>query len=310
MNTQSNSIPESHATSQAMAAADISTARRLQWSVRRELWEYRSLYLGPLIVAGLILGTFLIDLFHFPADFHASTSKLGALQQIDFIQRPYLFTALLLMGAALIVSVFYCLDTLQSERRDRSILFWKSVPVSDLTTVLAKASIPIVVLPLITFAITALTQGVIFLLSTARLAGSGNVGLLWSHVPLLQIWTMEFFHLLAFHGFWYAPFYGWLLLASAWSRRAALLWAVLPPFAIGMLEKFVLHSTHFALMLQHRFMGDPGAGAPKSGRAIMDLLMPVTPGQLLISPGLWVGLTITAVFLAVAVRLRRYREPN
>ena len=62
--------------------------------------------------------------------------------------------------------MFYCLDALYGERRDRSILFWKSLPVSDLTTVLSKASIPIVVLPLLTFAVTVATQ-LIMLLSAA-----------------------------------------------------------------------------------------------------------------------------------------------
>ena len=71
---------------------------------------------------------------------------------------PYSHAAMLLMVTAFIVGVFYCLDALHGERRDRSILFWKSLPVSDLTTVLSKASIPLVVLPLLVFAITVATQ--------------------------------------------------------------------------------------------------------------------------------------------------------
>ena len=308
MNTQSNAIPESQAVSQVSAVADISPGRRLYWSVRRELWEYRSLYVAPLAVAALILVSSLISAVRLPAKLQA-TSALDPMQQHDAIQQPYLFTALLLMGVALVVAIFYCLDALQGERRDRSILFWKSLPVSDLTTVLAKASIPIVILPLITFAVTAVTQGLVFLLSAIRLLGSGDMALLWNHVPLLQIWAMEFYHLLVFHGFWYAPFYGWLLLASAWSRRGALLWAVLPPFAIGMLEKLVFNTTHFALMLQHHFMGGPEGAAPKAGH-MTDLLMPLTPAQLLTSTGFWIGLAVTAACLAAAVRLRRDREPN
>ena len=62
--------------------------------------------------------------------------------------------ARLIMGTTLLVAIFYCLGALHSERRDRSILFWKSLPVSDLTAVLAKATIPIVILPLLAFAIT------------------------------------------------------------------------------------------------------------------------------------------------------------
>ncbi len=67
------------------------------------------------------------------------------------IEQPYTFAAGCIMATAFIVGVFYCLDALHGERRDRSILFWKSLPVSDLTTVLSKASIPLVVLPLLSF---------------------------------------------------------------------------------------------------------------------------------------------------------------
>ena len=76
-------------------------------------------------------------------------------------------------AAAFVVGVFYCLDALHGERRDRSILFWKSLPVSDLTTVLSKASIPLVILPLITFAIVIATQLIMLLLSSAAMLISG-----------------------------------------------------------------------------------------------------------------------------------------
>ena len=62
------------------------------------------------------------------------------------------------MLTAFLVGVFYCLDALHGERRDRSILFWKSLPVSDLTTVLAKASVPCRVLPPRAFALALATQ--------------------------------------------------------------------------------------------------------------------------------------------------------
>ena len=75
------------------------------------------------------------------------------------------------MLTGIVVSVFYCLDALHGERRDRSILFWKSLPVSDLTTVLAKASIPLVILPLLTFAITVAMQWIMLLISSVSAAG-------------------------------------------------------------------------------------------------------------------------------------------
>ena len=87
--------------------------------------------------------------------------------------------------------MFYCLGALHSERRDRSILFWKSLPVSDLTTVLSKATIPLVVLPLVVFAITVVTQWIMLLLGTPVLAVNGlSLAMLWSELPLFQMTVM------------------------------------------------------------------------------------------------------------------------
>ncbi len=148
------------------------------------------------------------------------------------------------------------------------------------------------------------------LISIAVLSVSGqSVAALWSHVSLFQMWVVLLYHLLAMHALWYAPFYGWLLLASAWARRAPLLWAFLPPLAIGVFEKIAFRTSHFAAMLGHRFgRGPEGTDFAKASMS-MDPLMHLTPLHFLISPGLWIGLAITAAFLAAAVQLRRYRGP-
>ncbi len=309
MSTQSNAMPESPVESQVIAPAVISATRRMYWSVRRELWENRSIYIAPLAVAAVILFGFLISTIHLPDKMRAALA-LDAAKQHELIERPYSFAALLIMGTTFIVAVFYCLDALHGERRDRSILFWKSLPVSDLTTVLSKASIPLVVLPLLTFAITVVTQWIMLLLSTAVLLGSGlSVATLWTHLPLFQMWLMLLYHLLAIHALWYAPIFGWLLLVSGWARRAAFLWAALPLLAIGVVEKIAFNTSHFAAMLGHRLSGGSEGVGFTAGSMSMDLLTQLTPGQFLISPGLWVGLAVTAAFLAAAVRLRRYQGP-
>src|SRR6202040_1767913 len=105
------------------------------------------------------------------------------------IELPYNVVAMGLIVTAFIVGFFYCLDALYGERRDRSILFWKSLPVSDLTTVLSKAITPVVILPLVTFAITVVMQWIMLLVSTAVLLGSGvSVTTLWAHASLFQTW--------------------------------------------------------------------------------------------------------------------------
>jgi ABC-2 type transport system permease protein len=148
------------------------------------------------------------------------------------------------------------------------------------------------------------------LLSTAVLLGSGlSVTTLWTHLPLWHMSLMLLYHLLAIHALWYAPIFGGLLLVSGWARRAPFLWAALPLLAIGVVEKIAFNTSHFAAMLGHRISGGPEGAASTVGGMSMDSLTQLTPGQFLISPGLWIGLAVTAVFLAAAVRLRRYREP-
>jgi len=309
MNTQSNAMPETPLDPQVPAPAVISATRRMYWSVRRELWESRSIYIAPLAVAGLILVGFLISTIHLPDKMRAALA-LNPMQQHELIQQPYNFAALLIMGTTFIVAVFYCLDALHGERRDRSILFWKSLPVSDLTTVLSKASIPLVILPLVTFAITVVTQWIMLLLSTAVLLGSGvSVAPLWTHLSLFHMSLMLLYHLLAIHALWYAPIFGWLLLVSGWARRMPFLWAALPLLVVGFVEKIAFNTSHFAAMFGQRITGDSGHAASNAGGMSMDSMMQVTPGQFLLSPGLWIGLAVAALFLAAAVRVRRYREP-
>src|SRR2546427_1803157 len=295
MNTQSNTIPESPLESQVIAPAVISATRRMYWSVRRELWETRWIYIAPLAVAAVILFGFLISTIHLPDKMRAALA-LDPAKQHELIEQPYSFAALLIMGTTFIVAVFYCLDALHGERRDRSILFWKSLPVSDLTTVLSKASLPLVVLPLLTFAITVVTQWIMLLLSTAVLLGSGlSVATLWIHLPLFQMWLMLLYHLLAIHALWYAPIFGWLLLVSGWARRAAFLWAALPLLAIGVVEKIAFNTSHFGAWLQWRFMGGAGADALTQGGSLMSHpLSLLTLGKFLVSPGLWLGLAVAA----------------
>lgn len=309
MSTESDVMPEA-IDAQRIAPAITSPSRPVYWSVRRELWENRSLYVAPLIVAGLALFGFLIGAIHLPGKMRSALA-LAPMQQHAFIEQPYNMAAALIMGASFLVSVFYCLDALYGERRDRSILFWKSLPVSDLTVVLAKASIPLVILPLITFAVTVATQFIILVVNATVLLTSGvGTAALWEHMSFFPMSLMLLYHLVAIHGLWYAPFYGWMLLASAWARRAPFLWAVLPPFGIGVVEKIAFGTTYFAAMLQNRFMGNTGPMSfSESVGTSMEPLKQFTPGQLLSSPELWIGFAITAIFLAAAVRIRRYRDP-
>ena len=306
MNTESRVVPGA----QAMAAATPAAARPMYWSVRRELWENRSVYLAPLAVAAVFLVGFLIGLIHLPERMRAAL-KLSPMQQHEAIEQPYVIVSLMLMFIYLVVAVFYCLDALYGERRDRSVLFWKSLPVSDLTTVLAKASIPILVLPLVTFAVTLAAHFFMLLVSSAVLAGSGmSAAPLWTHVPFFKTAGINLYHLVVFHGIWGAPFYGWLLMVSAWAKRAPFLWATLPPLAIGVVEKLAFNTSHFATMVQYRFAGGPMPTTSEDGMMMtMGMMAPHHLGEFLTGPGLWIGLAVTAAFLFAAARLRRSSGP-
>src|ERR1044072_5415094 len=133
------------------------TPQPFYWSVCRELWENRSIYVAPILVAIVVLFGFLVSTIGLP-ERRREVLLLDSAKTRAAIEVPYNMAAFMLILTAFVVGVFYCLDALYGERRDRSILFWKSLPVSDLTTVLSKVTIPLAVLPLIIFATIMATQ--------------------------------------------------------------------------------------------------------------------------------------------------------
>ena len=310
MNTEANALPPSPHETQPTVPAALSATRPMYWSVRRELWENRSIYVAPLAAAAVFFLGFSISRITLPHRMRA-LSALDSAQQRAAIAMPYDVAAILIIFTTLIVGVFYCLDALHSERRDRSILFWKSLPVSDLTTVLSKASIPLVVLPLLAFAIIVPLQLTMLLLSTAVLLASGmSAATLWTQFRLFQE-SLILLYGLTVHALLYTPLYGWLLLLSAWARRTPFLWAVLPPLALGAFERIAFQTSYFGSLMKYRVMGamaeafvlDPG------NKGHITRLTQLNPLGFLSSSGLWIGLAAAALFLAVAVRLRRRGEP-
>jgi ABC-2 type transport system permease protein len=308
MNTPSNAVPDSPLDLQPNAPAVVSATRPVYWSIRREFWENRYLYIAPVAVSAVFLFGFLINSIHSPGQLRDLVA-LDSAHKHEHISGPFDISAALLMGTAILLSVFYCGEALHGERRDRSILFWKSLPVSDVTTVLVKASIPLLILPVLVAAVTAVTNVLMLLLScVVLLATGGSVAMLWAHLPIVQMSLLALYHLLTAHALWPAPVYCWLLLVSGWARRATFLWAVLPIVAIGGLEKLAFNTTNFANLVGSRFIG---ATAPIASTDVFPTnpMIHITPAAFLAAPGLWIGLGISAIFLAAAVRLRRYQGP-
>ncbi len=315
MTPQTDALPTSFSeTARSIPAARISEARRLFWSIRRELWENRAIYIAPLAVAAFIILGFFYSTLRMPSGMLISTTveTNGVVTHtqhgLDPIL-PYTIAAALIMGTTVLVGIFYCLDALYGERRDRSILFWKSLPVSDLTTVLSKAAIPLVLLPLLTWAITVVTQSIMLLINVTVYHARGiDTGPLHSGLPLTQNSLMLLYHLVAVHALWYAPIWCWFLMVSAWARRTPLLWATLPPLALGVLEMITLHSGHVFEFLKYRFHGPEGSDLT-APHTMGSMAMQISPAHFLATPSLWTGLALAAVFLAAAIQLRRYRNP-
>ena len=311
MNTQSNAQSFE---GQEIAPRALSAPRPFYWSVRHELWENRSIYIAPLIAAAVYLLGYLISLIWVPHSMRALAATHST-PQIVTLAMPYAHAGMLCTAIAFIVGIFYSLDSLYGERRDRSILFWKSLPVSDRTTVLSKAVIPFVVLPMVVFAITVPLQLIMRLLSMAgALLSGGSATAIWRQLPLFEMQLVLLYGLIVL-ALWHAPIYAWLILVSAYARRAPFLWAVLPPIAIGVFEKIALDTSHFGWLIHDRVFGFTRAAfdlKDKNGVPIDPHFIPLAqlaPGRFLSNPGLWLGLLVAAALLAAAVRLRRYQGP-
>jgi ABC-2 type transport system permease protein len=282
------------------------TLQSFYWSVWRELWENRSIYIAPLIVAIVVLFGFLISTIGLP-ERRRAVLLLEPNKARAAIEMPYNVAAIMLIFTAFLVGVFYCLDALHSERRDRSILFWKSLPVSDLTTLLSKAAIPLVVLPLVAFAIIIATQFLMLLWTSVLLITHGmSPGSTWTNVPFFQECVVLLYGLAAI-ALWHAPIYGWALLISGWARRATFLWAVLPLLGLAFFEKITFGTSHFASMLKNRLLGFAPEAFAFNAHSIDSPQL--TPLNYLSTSGLWLGLVFAAVFVAAAVWQRRYRGP-
>ena len=301
-----------------MAAPARPEPRRLSplavfgWLVRREFWEHRALWIAPLAVACFAVAT------HFVTALTASHAERLAILADPAKSGQFMSLHSAIIGIVLVVGqlvgILYALDALQSERRDRSILFWKSLPVSDAATVLSKAFVVMVALPVLTALLAVAASVVAVSLQTvAWQLGGFDPARLWARLDMGFLWLGVAYGL-PFMMLWNTPLYGWFLLASAWARRAAFLWAAAPIVAVLIVEHTVFHQTSAHWLIERRFAGgvlEPftlpaGHGGDITWiRAAADL----DPVRLWTLPGLWIGVAVAAAFLFAAIRLRRSRPP-
>jgi ABC-2 type transport system permease protein len=308
MSMQSNAMADS-ASAASITSAAVPHTRPFLWSVRRELWEHRAVRYAPVAVAGLVLFGFVTGLAHSSYKLWQPGYMPPQKQMLEHMI-PYGISAVALIVTSLIVGVFFCLGTLHNERRDRSILFWKSMPVSDLTALFAKVTVPLVILPLVTFVVIVVTQFIMFLLATADIVANGHpAAAYWSTLPLPQIWVEVLYGLITL-SFWYWPVYGWLLLVSSWAKRAPFLWAVLPPLGLALIEKLAFDTSYVGDVLNSRLIGNFAAAFVYNEHQKGGFPFPqMNPLGFVTNPGLWIGMVLGAGFFAGAVWMRQRREP-
>ena len=288
--------------------------RPFYWSVRRELWENRAVFVAPFVVASLMVASLLFSLRGLPQAVLAAAdaaTKDPAVKMARFmVAMPFDGGAAAVIVTSVVVAVFYALGSLNGERRDRSILFWKSLPVSDRTAVVAKATVALVVQPLIAVALIVVAHLIMMALAAAVLSANGvDPVLLWNRLHPLTMWLMLPYGLF-FNVLWWAPIVGWLMLVSAWARRTPILWALAPPLGLSLFELLTLHTHRLWSFLMYRL--DDGLrifSVGGRGKAPIQTLSQADPMPMLVNPDLWLGLLAAGGLFAGCVWLRRRGDP-
>ena len=306
-------------------------AQAFKTLVTRELWEHRSLVWAPVVTAVLlVVGTMLsaqgtgsvqIDLDGRESSFFLALSTDPKVSSQLF----GIWTSSLIIPQAFVgflVIFFYLLDCLYAERKDRSILFWKSLPVSDEATVLSKGLTALLIVPIWVWLLSLVSGLMVFGIVAMKVSGTplAPLGdfhpLVWltSQVVLLQNLLLA--------ALWYAPVVGYLLVASAFAPRSPLVWTILPPVLLVTAEKIVFNTSLVAGFIAHRLSGffDHLGGLlthdgeqlsmPHVVSAIDDAYRGLSAASVLGEVELWMGLPVAAALFWGAARLRRWRDAN
>lgn len=298
--------------------------------VRREVWEHRSIWVTPAAVA-LVVTLLTLAMFVAASKFGEITDMaiIGASSVGDHERRMALLATLLGYTSVFLISmwiltIFYCLDSLYAERKDKSILFWRSLPITDAETVISKALTAMVFIPLVTFAAVAVSHLVnLVLISLWVNSEGGSAGhLIWGSVPLFDTWLALLIVLLAIP-LWISPLLGWFLFVSAWTKRNPFLTAFLPLAVLPILEYVILRShllwdaitARLSMQSMPLFSIDPDLiFDDESFRNLrledLSLLKLLDISKLLSSQELWVGLIVCGLFVTAAIYIRRYRDDS
>ena len=297
--------------------------------IRRELWEHRSIFITPAAIAVIVtLGTLAAIMFASGFAEHLNVAIFGASNVAGDAERRGVLTAYfmgfswLFLFAVAILMVFYSLDCLYAERKDKSILFWRSLPITDAETVLSKLVTAIVVIPVATVAVIAVTHLVnLVIIGMWVSAKGGDAGhLVWGSAPLFDNWGAALIVTLG-GALWMSPFIGWFLLVSALAKRLPFLMAFMPLVVIPLVEFIFLRTRIFADAVFAR-RGNMPLFRDMDMESFFDeekillsdeavsLVAKLDVVQFLTSPAMWAGLAVCGLLTTAAIYVRRYRDES
>ncbi|TPH18150.1 hypothetical protein [Litorilituus lipolyticus] len=236
---------------------------QLTTSIKKEVWEYKRIFVWlPAIIASLIIlapliGILLIDgsLTAYILNDNPNTTWAGFWQQIAEVQHDkmfnvisFSFSSMLFVPFLLIatlVQLYYFIACLFDERRDLSVLFWRSLPVSDGLTVGVKLLVGAIILPGFFLLAATLTLALFLILAfifTMIMAVGYDISLwgLWGSSNIFSHMMTSWLNLLPYT-LWMLPLYAWLMLVSMFSSKAPFLWAIIPVVIVLLVEAFIVH---------------------------------------------------------------------
>jgi ABC-2 type transport system permease protein len=297
--------------------------------IKREIWEHRSIWVTPAVIASIVtIGTLTALMFAGEYAEELNVALFGAQNLAGETERGAVLTGLFFGSSGLfflalgILTIFYSLDSLYAERKDKSILFWRSLPVTDAETVISKLATALLVIPAATIVAIIATHLINLIVTSIWVSlKGGDAGLLiWSSVPFLDNWASLVILVYA-TTIWMAPFVGWFLFVSAYAKRSPLLIAFLPLVLIPMLEGIFSHTNEFAKMVWGRlamipihsgfeieeFFDDDNF---ELNDQMVSVLGQIDLGRFLTSPSMWAGVLICGLLSFGAVYVRRFRDES
>lgn len=331
--------------------------KTMKWLLRREFWEHKGamfwapiavgaamiLFVTATIVYGTAAGTFdnsihtrvtqdgksTVVTTHTSASAEFNALPAEKKQQVaNMVASGYLGAGAPLFLILAAVVFFYCLATLNDERRDRSILFWKSLPVSDSHTVLSKVLTAAIVAPLITIAAATFVSLLLLLIVGTGFAIKGiNMFDLVLSNRALYLAPVQLLGMLPVYALWALPTIGWLLMVSAWARSKVFLWAVGVPvitvvimkmgnaiLGMGIDLQWIMHNV-LARFLLGVVPGIHLALAKVDKQLLVNEQNHAVFGDIfqqswmsLGDPGVWIGAAAGAAMIFAAIRLRRWKD--